>query len=142
MSFQVKKLHTAAKLPARQSEEAAGLDVYAAEATVLQPGRRGLVPCGFAMALAKGFEAQVRPRSGLAFKHGVTVLNAPGTIDSDYRGEVKVLLINHGEEPFRVEVGMRIAQLVITPVLMAEPEVVENLQESERGSGGFGSTGE
>lgn len=128
-------------LPARTTPEAAGLDIRSVEARILAPGERALVPCGFAMALPEGYEAQVRPRSGLALKHGVTVVNAPGTIDSDYRGEVKVLLINHGQESFEIETGMRIAQLVVAPVVMAGVEVVAELPTSVRGSGGFGSTG-
>lgn len=107
----------------------------------LASGERALIPTGFAMELPEGFEAQIRPRSGLAFKHGVTVLNAPGTIDADYRGEVKVLLINHGAEPFTVTRGMRVAQMVIQPVSRAALQEVERLEESERGGGGFGSTG-
>lgn len=128
-------------LPERKSSEAAGLDLCAVEAVNLSPGQRALVPCGFAMALPRGFEAQIRPRSGLALKHGVTVLNSPGTIDSDYRGEVKVLLVNHGEAAFEIEVGMRIAQMVIAEVAMAGVEVVAELPKSDRGGGGFGSTG-
>lgn len=107
----------------------------------LAPGARALIPTGFAMELPEGYEAQIRPRSGLAFKHGVTVLNAPGTIDADYRGEVKVLLINLGDEPFRIERGMRIAQLVIQPVSHATLIEADELSTSERGTGGFGSTG-
>lgn len=133
-------------LPAYQSKEAAGLDIQAAcpkdEPVILAAkGGRGLVPTGFTMAMQRGFEAQIRPRSGLAYKHGVTILNAPGTIDSDYRGEVKILLINHGEEPFMIERGMRIAQMVIAPVLHMKVKLVDNLGDTERGSGGFGSTG-
>ncbi len=107
----------------------------------LAPGARGLIPTGFSLELPGGFEAQVRPRSGLALKHGVTVLNAPGTIDADYRGEVKVLLVNLGAEPFRIERAMRIAQLVIQPVSHATLVEVEELSDSARGAGGFGSTG-
>jgi len=107
----------------------------------LPPGARALIPTGFSMELPPGYEAQVRPRSGLAFKHGVTVLNAPGTIDADYRGEVKVLLINLGDEPFQITRGMRIAQLVIQPVSHATLVEVEELTDSARGAGGFGSTG-
>ena len=132
-------------LPAYESAQAAGMDIAAAipEAApqTLAPGERALIPTGFAIALPHGFEAQVRPRSGLAFKHGVSVLNAPGTIDADYRGEVKVLLINHGDEPFTVTRGMRIAQMVIQPVSQAVLVEVDELEASERGSGGFGSTG-
>jgi len=107
----------------------------------LAPGARALIPAGFSMELPEGFEAQIRPRSGLALKHGVTVLNSPGTIDADYRGEVKVLLINHGDEPFEIERGMRIAQMVVQPVSRAELVEVKELNESARGAGGFGSTG-
>jgi dUTP pyrophosphatase len=107
----------------------------------LAPGARALIPTGFSLELPGGFEAQVRPRSGLALKHGVTVLNAPGTIDADYRGEVKVLLVNLGAEPFRIERAMRIAQLVIQPVSHATLVEVEELSDSARGAGGFGSTG-
>lgn len=132
-------------LPAYESEQAAGMDLAAAvpegAPETLAAGARALIPTGFSMALPGGYEAQVRPRSGLAFKHGVTVLNAPGTIDADYRGEVKVLLINHGSEPFLIERGMRIAQLVVQPVSHATLVEVEELSDSARGSGGFGSTG-
>ncbi len=129
--------------PRKMSAHAAGFDVAAAldEPFSLEPGARALVPCGFAMALPPGWEAQVRPRSGLAVKHGVTLLNAPGTIDADYRGEVKVILVNHGERPFVVAPGERVAQLVFARVEDAELAVVEVLPESERGPGGFGSTG-
>lgn len=132
-------------LPAYQSAHAAGLDLVAAVAAdapvVLAPGARALVPTGLAIALPPGFEAQVRPRSGLAIKHGVTVLNAPGTIDADYRGEVAVALINHGEAPFTIRRGERIAQMVIAQVAQAQLKLVTVLSETERGSGGFGSTG-
>jgi dUTP pyrophosphatase len=130
-------------LPAYQSALAAGLDLLAAvEAPVLlKPGARALIPTGLAMALPAGFEAQVRPRSGLAARHGVTVLNTPGTIDADYRGEVKVILINLGDEPFEIVRGERIAQMVIAPVLQARILEVETLSDTERGAGGFGSTG-
>jgi dUTP pyrophosphatase len=110
--------------------------------TLLEAGQFALVPCGFAIALPAGFEAQIRPRSGLAAKHGVTVLNAPGTIDSDYRGEVKVILINHGREAFAVEPGMRIAQMVIAPVEAAMWAVADALPGTSRGAGGFGHTGQ
>jgi dUTP pyrophosphatase len=132
-------------LPSYQSTHAAGLDVVAgvpeAEPVELLPGARALVPTGFALELPPGYEAQVRPRSGLALKHGVTLLNSPGTIDSDYRGELMVLLINHGPEPFLVRRGMRIAQLVIAPVASVEIVAVEALGGTVRGQGGFGSTG-
>lgn len=130
-------------LPAYATDGAAGLDLAAAvEAPlVLAPGARALVPTGLSMALPNGYEAQLRPRSGLALKHGVTVLNAPGTIDCDYRGELKALLINHGSEPFIIERGMRIAQLVVAPVTTIRPELVADLDETARGGGGYGSTG-
>ena len=130
-------------LPSYAPEGAAGLDLLAAvDADVeLKPGTRALVPCGIAIALPHGFEAQVRPRSGLALHHGITLLNAPGTIDSDYRGEIKATLINHGEAPFRVLRGMKIAQLVIARHETAELNEVRELPASERGEGGFGSTG-
>jgi len=130
-------------LPAYQSAAAAGLDLPAAveEPLTLQPGAWAAIPTGLSMELPEGCEAQVRPRSGLAFKHGITVLNSPGTIDADYRGEVKVLLINHGPEPFTVERGMRIAQMVIATVVQAELTEADTLQESARGAGGFGSSG-
>ena len=128
-------------LPARATEHAAGLDVVAAEDVTLSPGARHAVATGFAIAIPHGYEVQVRPRSGLALKHGITCLNTPGTIDSDYRGEVKVILANLGSEPFEVKRGERIAQLVPAPVLAAEFEEVEMLEETLRGAGGFGSTG-
>ena len=130
-------------LPQYETAGSAGADIRAAvDAPLrLEPGQRALVPAGFAMALPAGYEAQVRPRSGLAVKNGITVLNAPGTIDSDYRGEVRVPLINLGDEAFTVERGMRIAQLVIAPVVQAGFNEVGDLDETERGAGGFGSTG-
>jgi len=132
-------------LPAYQSAHAAGLDLRAAVAAdaplVLRPGAHALVPTGLSIALPEGFEAQVRPRSGLAAKHGVTVLNAPGTVDADYRGEIGVLLINHGSEAFAIARGERIAQLVIAPVSHAELVPVTTLPETARSGGGFGSTG-
>lgn len=130
-------------LPAYMSPGAAGADVFAAvaEELVLAPGGRALVPTGFALEIPPGYEVQVRPRSGLAVKHGVTVLNAPGTIDSDYRGHVQVLLVNLGTEPFVVRRGERIAQLVAAPVTRADYREVAVLAETARGAGGFGSTG-
>lgn len=130
-------------LPAHATRESAGVDLLAAVAAtvVLSPGERALVPCGIALALPEGHEAQVRPRSGLAARHGVTVLNAPGTIDADYRGEVSVILINHGEVPFRIERGMRIAQLVVAPVRTVVWRPVDTLSGTARSDGGFGSTG-
>jgi dUTP pyrophosphatase len=132
-------------LPSYQSKEAAGLDVVAGvpegAAVAIPPGDRALIPTGFALELPRGYEAQVRPRSGLALKHGVTLLNSPGTIDADYRGELMVILINHGDEPFMVRRGDRIAQLVIAPVSHAEIVAAEELAATMRGGGGFGSTG-
>lgn len=132
-------------LPAYQTAHAAGLDLLAAvpddAPVVLDPGKYTMVPTGLSIALPEGFEAQVRPRSGLAAKHGVTVLNAPGTIDADYRGEVAVLLINHGSAPFTIRRAERIAQMVIAPVAQAELVSVAALSPTSRGAGGFGSTG-
>jgi dUTP pyrophosphatase len=132
-------------LPAYQSAHAAGLDLLAAvpldTPMILAPGKHALIPTGLTIALPPGYEAQVRPRSGLAAKHGVTVLNAPGTVDADYRGEICVLLINHGDAPFPIQRGERIAQMVIASVIRAELVPAESLNATERGGGGFGSTG-
>jgi dUTP pyrophosphatase len=132
-------------LPAYETKGAAGMDLRAAvedSATLtIAPGKRALVPSGFIFEIPEGFEAQIRPRSGLAFKHGITCLNTPGTIDSDYRGEVKVLLINLGEEPFEITRGMRIAQMVIAPVTQVRVAEIAEISETTRGTGGFGSTG-
>ena len=132
-------------LPAYQSADAAGVDLLAAvpegSPLTLSPGKHAMIPTGLTIALPPGYEAQVRPRSGLAAKHGVTVLNSPGTIDADYRGEISVLLINHGTEPFTVRRGERIAQMVIAPVSRAELVLSSSLSTTDRGSGGFGSTG-
>ena len=132
-------------LPAYETAGAAGMDLRAAvaeaEPIVLRPGERAAVPTGLAFALPLGFEGQVRPRSGLAARHGITQVNTPGTIDSDYRGEVKVILVNLGEEDFTIRRGDRIAQLVIAPVTQAQWSEVESLDETPRGEGGFGSTG-
>jgi dUTP pyrophosphatase len=130
-------------LPAYQSEHAAGMDLPAAlaESVTIAPGRRAVVPTGWSFAIPPGFEGQVRPRSGLAMKHGITVLNTPGTIDADYRGEVKVVLANFGDEPFVVHPGDRIAQLVICPVAKATLRVAASLDTTARGDGGYGSTG-
>jgi dUTP pyrophosphatase len=147
MKVSIRRLTHGEGLPAPSyaSDGAAGLDLYAAlpagQTLVLEPGARELIPTGIEIALPAGYEAQVRPRSGLAVKHGVTVLNAPGTIDSDYRGEVKALLVNHGGQPFEILRGMRIAQLVIAPVARATLVEVDELDETARGAGGFGSTG-
>ena len=132
-------------LPAYQSADAAGLDLVAAvpddAPMVLAPGKHAMIPTGLTIALPSGYEAQVRPRSGLAAKHGVTVLNSPGTVDADYRGEIGVLLINHGDAPFPIRRGERIAQMVIAPVVQVEFVPSASLPATDRGSGGFGSTG-
>ena len=140
---EVKRLphHDGLPLPARQTEGSAGYDVCSAEDVTLAPMERRLVKTGLALAIPRGFEAQVRPRSGLAVKHGLTLPNTPATIDSDYRGELMVAVINLGTEPVRVERGMRIAQLVFAKVESVEMKEVEELPESGRGEGGFGSTG-
>ncbi|MBP5511333.1 MAG: dUTP diphosphatase [Kiritimatiellae bacterium] len=135
------KLLPNAVLPAYAHPGDAGMDLCAAESVTLAPGARALVRTGLSMALPAGTEGQVRPRSGLAAKHGITVLNTPGTIDEGYRGEVKVILINLGDAPFVIEPGMRIAQLIIAPVFRMEVGEVTELSETERGTGGFGSTG-
>ena len=136
--------HKGLELPAYQSTGAAGMDLAAAVDAdiILAPGDRDLIPTGLAIELPPGYEAQVRPRSGMAIKNGVTVLNSPGTIDSDYRGEIKVILINHGVEPFTISRGMRIAQMVIAPVIQAQLVLSEDLNDSERGAGGFGHSGQ
>ena len=145
--LRVQRLPHAADLPLPRYETAgaAGMDLIAANPTdapvVLQPMERKLVPTGLVIQLEQGFEAQVRPRSGLAFKHGVTVLNAPGTIDADYRGEVQVLLVNLGAEPFTITRGMRIAQMIVAPVTMVDLVEVAVVNETARAGGGFGSTG-
>ncbi len=130
-------------LPAYATASSAGMDVLAAinADMTLQPFERALVPTGIAIALPQGFEAQIRPRSGLALKHGISLVNTPGTIDADYRGEIKVLLINLGQEPFTVTRGMRLAQMVVAPFTQAAWQEVASLDETERGQGGFGSTG-
>jgi dUTP pyrophosphatase len=145
--LRIQRLAHAADLPLPRYEtaDAAGMDLIAANPAdapiILQPMQRALIPTGLVLQLEPGFEAQVRPRSGLAFKHGVTVLNAPGTIDADYRGEVQVLLVNLGSEPFTVTRGMRIAQVIVAPVIQVEPVEVEQVDETPRAAGGFGSTG-
>ena len=132
-------------LPDYQSQHAAGMDLHAAcpndEPVEIPPGGRALIPCGFAMAVPIGYEAQIRPRSGLAAKHGISVPNAPGTIDADYRGPVKVALINHGSQSFTVTRGMRIAQMLVKPVLRTQWLEVDELPDTVRGQGGFGHTG-
>lgn len=131
------------RLPQKMSELASGFDVHAAvpAPVVLHPGERQLIPTGFAMSMPAGLEAQIRPRSGLALKHGITSLNTPGTIDADYRGEIKVLLINHGQEPFTIARGERIAQMVFQLVPTVELVETDELEDTARGSGGFGHTG-
>lgn len=130
-------------LPTYASNEAAGADIRAAlaEARIVEPGATALIPTGLKAEIPQGYEIQVRPRSGLALKHGITVLNTPGTIDSDYRGEIQVILINHGKEPFTILPGMRIAQLVVAPVVRGQFFASENLESSLRGARGFGHTG-
>ena len=145
MTLKLKRLEHAEGIepPAYETSGSAGMDIRAAvdAPMTLAPGKRALVPTGFIFEIPQGFEAQIRPRSGLAFKHGITCLNTPGTIDSDYRGEVKVLLVNLGEETFVIERGMRIAQVIIAPVTQMPVTVVDDLTETKRGAGGFGSTG-
>lgn len=130
-------------LPSYETAHAAGMDLRAAveDPLVIAPGERALVPTGIAIALPEGTEAQVRPRSGLAFRNGISMVNTPGTIDADYRGEIRVILINHGQEPFTIQRGDRIAQLVIAPVLRAEWVECDSLDDTPRGAGGFGHTG-
>jgi dUTP pyrophosphatase len=142
--LRVQLLHSKAQVPTYGSEEAAGADLYAAfdeDKLYVLPGERVLVPTGIAIELQPGTEAQVRPRSGLAAKHGITVLNTPGTVDSDYRGEIKVILFNTSLQAFEITSGDRIAQLVIAPVIRGVFEVAESLDDTSRGEGGFGSTG-
>ena len=142
--IRVKKLNELAVIPAYQSDGAAGFDFHAViegESIILEPGQRALIPTGLSFAIPFGKELQIRPRSGLAYKHGVTVLNTPGTCDSDYRGEVKILLINHGQESFTIKHGERIAQGVVALVPPVKLVEVDELDETERGSGGFGHTG-
>jgi dUTP pyrophosphatase len=141
LKFKREKGGEGLELPSYQSAGAAGMDVRAAEERMLQPGETALIPTGFSMEIPVGFEAQMRPRSGLAAKYGITLLNSPGTIDHDFRGEVQVILTNLGHEPFFVHRGDRIAQMVIAAVERATIEVVSELSETERGSGGFGHTG-
>ncbi len=143
LPLRIKRLSPHAVLPRYQSEHAAGMDLHAAvaESIRIEPGEIVLVPCGFAMAVPVGYEAQVRPRSGLASRHGISIPNAPGTIDSDFRGELMVSLINHARTPFTVEPKMRIAQLIVAPVARCLVEEAEELDETVRGEGGFGSTG-
>ncbi|TFF94533.1 dUTP diphosphatase [Candidatus Thorarchaeota archaeon] len=139
--IRVKKLREEAWVPKRAKPGDAAFDLYSIEEYELEPGERAAVCTGIAVEIPEGYEGQVRPRSGLAIKHGITVLNAPGTIDSGYRGEVKTIMVNHGTEPFKVEKGMRISQLAIRPVPRVEIALVDELSDSDRGNGGFGSTG-
>ena len=134
---------SAAPLPKKMTEHSAGFDVSAgiSEPITIEPGQIRLIPCGFAMAIPEGYEAQIRPRSGLASKHGITLINTPGTIDSDYRGEVKVPVVNLGQQPFTIEPGMRIAQMLIAPVPQVRMIEVDELDDTHRGAGGFGHTG-
>lgn len=145
MKIQFKKLPHAKDLPlpSYESKYAAGMDIRAAlkEPVTLKPGERALIPTGLKMAMPKGYEAQMRPRSGLAYRNGITMLNTPGTIDADYRGELKMLAVNLGEDEFEINHGDRIAQMIIAPVIQAEVNEVEDLSDTERGDGGFGSTG-
>ena len=145
MNIQFKKLAHAQDLPlpSYESAFAAGMDIRAAleKPITLQPGERQLIPSGLKMAMPQGYEAQMRPRSGLAYRHGITMLNTPGTIDADYRGELKMLAVNLGDEAFTINHGDRIAQMVIAPVIQAEINEVKTLSETDRGDGGFGSTG-
>jgi dUTP pyrophosphatase len=141
MQLKVKKLNPAAVLPSYAREGDAGLDLFAVRQFVIEPGRSALVPTGIAIELPAGTEAQVRPRSGLALKHAITVLNTPGTVDEGYRGEVGVILINHGPSAFTVEPGMKIAQMVVSPRVQVDVIEVGELSDTARGAGGFGSTG-
>jgi dUTP pyrophosphatase len=141
LKIKIVRLDRDLPLPSYATLGSAGLDLRSTDALILKPGARALISTGIAIALPEGFEAQVRPRSGLAVKHGVTVLNSPGTIDSDYRGEIKVPLINHGHEDFVIARGDRIAQMVIAAVVTAELIEVETLDDTTRGAGGFGSSG-
>ncbi|WP_457562047.1 dUTP diphosphatase, partial [Caminibacter pacificus] len=134
MVLKIKKLTQNAKIPAYQTKEAAGFDLHSIEDVVIKPGERKLIGTGLAFEIEFGYEVQIRPRSGLAFKHGITVLNTPGTIDSDYRGEIKVLLINLGDEPFEIKEGERIAQAVVAPVIQAKIEEVDELSDTQRGA--------
>lgn len=141
MNLKVKKLNPSATLPSYAREGDAGLDLFAVKQMVIEPGRSALVPTGIAIELPSGTEAQVRPRSGLALKHGLSVLNTPGTVDEGYRGEVGVILINHGTSAFTVEPGMKIAQMVVSPRIQVTVTEVPELSDTQRGAGGFGSTG-
>lgn len=141
MNIKLKRLHPDAQIPTYATPGAAAVDLVSVESLTLQPMERGLVATGFAIEIPEGYEAQVRPRSGWALKQGITLPNSPGTIDSDYRGEIKVIIQNLGSEPFEIQKGDRIAQMVIAPVLQVQFEEVDQLSETSRGEGGFGSTG-
>ncbi len=141
MKVKVLRLDEAAVLPRYEHDDDSGMDLCAIAPQTIHPGETALISTGIAIELPPNTEAQVRPRSGLALKHSITVLNTPGTVDAGYRGELRVILINHGKQPFEVVQGMRIAQMVIMPVIRAELEEVESLSDSRRGEGGFGSTG-
>lgn len=141
MKIKIKKIDEHAVIPQYQTKEASGFDLHSVTKIMLHPGERGLVNTGLAIQLEEGYELQIRPRSGLAYNYGITVLNAPGTIDSDYRGEIKVLLINTSKETFTIQIGERIAQGVVQQVIKAEFEIVKTLDDTTRGEGGFGSTG-
>ena len=143
IEVKISRCRPQARLPRYMTEQAAGMDLYVVldDDVVLAPGQRVMVPTGIAIALPSGFEAQVRPRSGLAVKYGVTLVNSPGTIDADYRGEISVIIINHGEIDFIIKDGERIAQMIVAPVSRCNWNLVENLEISERGDGGFGHTG-
>ena len=140
-TLKVKRIHEKAILPVRNNANDAGLDLFSVETTVIEPGERQPIKTGIVIELPPGTEGQVRPRSGLAAKHGLTVLNTPGTIDEGYRGEIIAIIINHGHEPFVVEAGMKIAQLVVAPVIYAEVAEAEELSDTSRGDKGFGSSG-
>ncbi|MGB3787086.1 MAG: dUTP diphosphatase [Phormidesmis sp.] len=141
MKIKILRLAENAKLPKYEHDDDSGMDLYAIAPQTIHPGETALISTGIAIELPANTEAQVRPRSGLALNHGITVLNTPGTVDAGYRGEVRVILINHGKQPFEIEAGMRIAQMVIVPIIRAEVEEVADLSESVRGEGGFGSSG-
>ena len=141
MVLKIKKLNPKAVIPAYQTEEAAGFDLHSIEDVVLKPNERKLISTGLAFEIEFGYEVQIRPRSGLAFKEGITVLNSPGTVDSDYRGEIKVLLINLGDKEFEIKRGDRIAQAVVAPIIQAKIVEVDKLSITKRGEKGFGSTG-
>jgi dUTP pyrophosphatase len=143
MEIKIKKLNKNAILPKYMTDKSAGMDIFACidNSIVLKPLQRVLIPTGLSIALPDGYEAQIRPRSGLAYKHGVTLLNTPGTIDADYRGEIKIILINFGNEEFQINHGDRIAQMIISKIEKPIIKIAQNLDDTERGKGGFGSTG-